>query len=223
MNEQDKDHLLPGRISSVTPQKRNKDRYSLYIDDEFLIGVSEETLLEFNIRKGLEVTSPMYHKLQRAEGRNKAKSYLMKLLARRDHARRELMTKALRKDYTKETIEDVLYELEKKNFVDDAKFAEKFVEDKMKHNKWGPSKIRSHLIKKGIKKEYIDRAIDRTFGGLDLEETYKNLVLKKKRRFLREQDRFKRKKKVFDYLCRKGYKPGDIMKYIDGLLEILER
>lgn len=220
MSEADPD--LPGRITSITPQKKNKKRYSIFVDDEFLIGVADETLLEHNLRKGDEVTVQLFRKLQRAEGRHAVKSYLLGLLARRDHARRELYRKAKRKDHPGDMINDVLDELERKELINEEAFAGKFARDKSHLNNWGPSKIKAHLAKKGIAKDVREQIVAETFEEVDLQERFRTLVEKKRRRFLREEDAFKRKKKVFDYLQRKGYYPGSIYRHLDELMRMLD-
>ena len=221
MDEEAADRL-PGIISSITVQKNNKERYSIFVDDEFLIGVAEQTLLDFKLRKGKEITYPLLRKIKRAEGRFEVKSYMMKLLGRRDHARKELFRKALKKDYPKEVIEDVLFELKDKGYLDDKKFAEKFAEEKSRLNKWGPAKIKSHLFKKGISNSVAEKSIRKAFENEDLRETFFDLVLKRKRRFLREEDPYKRKKKVFDHLARKGYRPSSIYDHLDELMKAIE-
>ncbi len=212
---------LPARITSISVQKKNRDRYSLFADNEFLIGVSASTLMELKLEKGVEITPSLYRKIQQAEGRFAVKSYLMKLLARRDHSRRELLLKARKKEYPEEVIEDALYELEKKGYLDEQAFAIQFAADKFELNRWGPRKIEAHLIKKGISKDMIRKSLANTFGERELGDTFLNLVLKRKRRFLKENDPYKRKKKVFDYLKRKGYEANDIFKHLDNLLEAI--
>lgn len=219
--DDDADARLPGVISSIQVQKNNKERYSLFIDGEFLIGVAEQTLLECSLKKGIEITPAFFRKLQRKEGRFKVKSYMMKRLGRRDHARRELFNKAIRKDYPKDVINSVLDELEEKGYLDEKKFAEKFASDKGKYSKWGPAKIKAHLLKKGISKSIAERSIKKAFEDIDLEETFFNLVLKRKRRFLREEDPYKRKKKVLDHLARKGYRASDIYDHLDELMKAI--
>ncbi|MDZ7715907.1 MAG: RecX family transcriptional regulator [Balneolaceae bacterium] len=215
------DHILPAKISSISVQKKNKERYSLFADDKFLIGVSESTLIDLDLRKGVLVTPSLFRKIQKAEGRFAVKSYMMKLLARRDHARRELYNKAIKKDYPKETITSVIDELEEMGYIDEKAFAQKYAADKSHLNQWGPTKIRAHLYKKGIKESYIDEGIRKTFEDIDLREMFFNLVLKRKRRFLREEDSYKRKKKVFNYLNQKGFKSNSIFKHLDELMEAI--
>jgi len=216
-------HQLPGVISSISVQKNNKKRYSIFIDEEFLLGVAEQTLLKFNLAKGTKITHALLRKLQREEGRFAIKSYFMKLMGRRDHARKELFDKALKKDYPKDVIHNVLDELQEKGYINDKGFAEKFATDKATLSKWGPAKIKSHLYKKGISNSVAERSIKKAFEDEDLKQTFFDLVLKRKKRFLREEDPYKRKKKVVDHLARKGYRSGDIFEHIDELMKAIEQ
>lgn len=212
---------LPARITSISVQKKNKERYSIYVEEGFLVGVSESTLIDLNLAKGVEVTAQLFQKIQREEGRYAVKSYLLKLLGRRDHARKELLTKARKKDYPDEVVKSILDELEEKGYINEESFAEKFTADKFNLNQWGPSKIKAHLYKKGVSKHVIEKSIGNYFDDLELKETYKNLVLKRKRRFLKEENLLKRKKKIFDYLNRKGFKPNSIFKHMDELMDMV--
>lgn len=217
------EHNLPGVITSISVQKNNKERYSIFVDEDFLLGIAEQTLLKFNLAKGVEITPSFFRKLQREEGRFKVKSYCLKLLGRRDHARQELFTKAIKKDYPKEVIDNVLDELQEKGLLNDAGFAEKFAADKSRLNKWGPAKIKSHLYKKGISRSVAEKSIQKAFEDEDLKATFLDLVLKRKRRFLREEDPYKRKKKVFDHLARKGYRSSNIYEHLDELMKAIEQ
>jgi regulatory protein len=214
---------LPARITAISVQKKNKQRYSIYVEDGFLVGVSESTLIDLKLAKGIEITPSLFQKIQREEGRYKVKAYLMKLLGMRDHARKELLTKALRKDYTKEVVLDILDELEEKGYINEEAFAKKFTADKFNLNQWGPSKIKAHLFKKGVSKSVAEQSVQNFFEEQELKETYLNLVLKRKRRFLKEENLLKRKKKIFDYLNRKGFKPDTIFKHMDELMETISK
>ncbi len=216
------DHHLPGVITAITPQKKNRERYSVFVDDDFLIGVADSTLLNNDLHKGAEITPSLFRKLQREEGRQRVKAYLLKLLSRRDHARRELFNKARRKDFAPEIVNDVLDELEERDFINAADFAEKYARDKNHLNNWGPAKIKVQLLKKGVSKEIGERAVEKAFEETDLKKQFIKLVEKRCYKFQREKDIFKRKKKVLDYLQRKGYYAGDIYRYLDFLLEMFE-
>jgi len=213
---------LPAAISGITQQKRNKSRYSIFIDGEFFAGISEATLNRFELKEGVEMTPSLYKDIREVEDLQGVRDYLFRILARRDHSRKELFTKARRKEYDTGKINLILDDFEQKEYIDDRDFARKFARDKANLNRWGPQKIRASLFKKGVSGADADRAIASAFEEENMKLIYSDLVLKQKRRFLRESDPVKRKKKVFDYLQRKGYRPGDIMRYIDELMESLQ-
>lgn len=223
MNDEAEHNNLPGLISSIAVQKRNNEQYSIFVNDQFLLGVDEQTLINFNLSKGVEVTSSLFKKMQQEEGRFAIKKYLLKLLGRREHARKELLTKAHRKDYAREVIIDVLDELEENGYLNDSSFARKYAADKYRLNSWGPAKIKAHLFKKGITRTVAEQSIHEVFKNEDLEETFIHLVSKWQRHFLKEQHPLKRKKKIVNYLARKGYRSSSIYSCIDKLMKIIQQ
>lgn len=214
---------LPGVITSIVPQKNNAHRFSIFVDEQFFVGISETTLLEFDLTKGDQISPDLFEEINDFEDRETVKSYCFRLLSRRDHARKELYDKAIRKDYHPGVINDVLDELEEKEYINAAAFARAFARDKRRFNNWGPIKIKLALKKKGISGSDAERAVEAAFNEVNEKDLFSDLVFKQKQRFLREENLFKRKKKIFDYLSRKGYRQGDIMKYLDDLMDVVSR
>lgn len=212
--------LLPAPISKISVQKKNTFRFSVFIEDQFLIGVSDSTLTTFNLSKGVLLTPSLFDEIRVKENKWAIREYLIRLLGRRDHARNELRDKALRKDYPIESINEVLDELTENKYINNLNFAKKFTRDKFEFNKWGANKISSELYKKGISKNDISLAL----MEIDVKDeliTIKNLILKNKRKFIRTEP-LKRKKKIFDFLLRKGYDSNIIFKQMPILLAIIE-
>lgn len=212
---------LPAPVTSIQVQKKNKTRYSLFVDNTFLIGISDATLTAINIRKGMTMTRSLLQSVIDHEERFAAREYMIGLLSRRDHSRKELYTKSIRKGFEASYLNDILDELQQKNYINDQAFAEKFVHDKFEFRDWGPYKLRSELAKKGIYGSDADRAIDKVLKKEDIRESMFDLIMKKKSRYQRE-DADKRAKKIFDFLRRKGYDAGIIMNHLDELTGIIE-
>ncbi|MGX7108063.1 RecX family transcriptional regulator [Facklamia miroungae] len=55
------------KISKIQVQKKNKQRYSIYIDDQFAFGIAEPILIQFAIRKGMDVNEKDIKKFLEAE------------------------------------------------------------------------------------------------------------------------------------------------------------
>lgn len=213
--------LLPASISEIHVQKKNSSRFSLFVEDQFLIGVSESTLTKMNLKKGVVITPSLYQQIETAEEEWATREYFFRILARRDHSRKELKDKAFRKGYTGSYIEEILDEFEQKEFINDRKFALKYTSDKFEFNDWGPYKIRTQLFKKGINKAIVEECIQQSFGHEAIKESMITLIQKKKKRYRREPE-VKRRKKVFDFLMRKGYDSENILKHLDELLDIIK-
>ena len=60
-----------------------------------------------------------------------------------------------------ELIDEVVGELERTQVLDDARYAERFTEDRRSLSGWGPERIEQELIKRGIPAELIERALAR--------------------------------------------------------------
>ncbi len=196
---------LPAEITRIAPQKRRNDRYSLYHEDRFLIGVSRESLTEFELKEGEILTEDQYKSILLTEERRAAKEYLIRLLARRDHSRNELETKALKKGFDREMISPALEQLENSGYLNEEEFAEKYACDQLRFHQWGPLKIRNGLIRKGVTSATVDKVLSKLSDDWELEKICVDLAVKRKRHFSREEEKRKRRDKVAAYLLRKGF------------------
>ena len=211
--------LLPAPISGIQPQKKNPFRFSVFVEEQFLIGVSDSTLTKCNLNKGVVITPLLFKEIQDYENGWAIKEYFLRLLGRRDHARNELRTKGLKKGFPSESIEVILDELVEKKYIDNSAFAMKFAHDKFGFNQWGVNKIRAELFKKGVSEKDIQAALS-GIDDRDRIDSMTRVVEKNKRKFQRVEDELKRKKKIFDFLLRKGYESNNIMQQMEKLLGI---
>ncbi len=213
--------LLPSSISEIKVQKKNTFRYSLFVENQFLVGVSDSTLTRFNLKKGSLLTPSLLQRILKKEDAWAVKEYCIRLLGRRDHAKNELRDKARKKGFPSDAIEEVLVDLTEKKYINNASFASKFAHDKFEFNKWGPNKIRSELFRKGLSEKEIGNALQE----ISIDERVKainDLILKNQRKFERV-DISKRKKKMFDFLLRKGYDSNMIFNHFDELLNLISK
>ncbi len=213
---------LPLVITSISPQKKNGDRFSLFNGKTFLIGVSSQTLLDFSIQKGMTLTRDLFHKLSRAEEYQAVKDRCYKLLAGRDHGAEELRRKLVKKGFSPEISEQVVDEFHQKDLLNDHTYARKFSQDKHNLKLWGPKKIKSALYNKGVPKNVIESVIQDLRQEIDQKDICLELALKRRKHFLRETDEYKRKQKIFRYLAGKGYSSDAIQRSIPIIIEQLD-
>jgi regulatory protein len=82
----------------------------------------------------------------------------LRLLARREHSRRELHTKLQLRDYEKQHIEQALDRLCEQNYLSDRRFAAAYVDERVAKG-FGALRIDAELRERGIDGELIDAAL----------------------------------------------------------------
>lgn len=126
-----------------------------------------------------------------------------RICAQRETSKKELEEKLRRKGCPKEQIPEIMEKLEAEDALNETRFAEAFVRDKLEAKGWGRIRIRQGLWEKGLDEERIEAALE----GIDEKEETR--VLK---RFLsrkwREEERKgseKAKEKTIAAAERKGH------------------
>ena len=150
------------KVTKIEPQKHNKNRYSIYVDDKFAIGVDREIVWTLNLYEGLEIDANMLERISYTEEKRKVKEKALNLLTYRARSKKELIDRLKEKGEVQPQAEiniiaDVIGELETIGLVNDNGFAELWVRERSKL--YGPFRLRAELIKKGIAQEIIDKTL----------------------------------------------------------------
>ena len=105
-----------------------------------------------------------------------------------------------------DVVERILRRLVDERFVDEVRFCNAFVKDKLRFNKWGKQKISLELYKKGIDSSLRSAAL----SEIDDEEYERVLlsVLETKRRSIKEKDERTLKMKLFRFALGRGFESG---------------
>ncbi|NPA68973.1 MAG: RecX family transcriptional regulator [Chlorobi bacterium] len=110
-------------------------------------------------------------------------------------------------------IEKILSELEKQKFIDEKRYAEYYVRDKFRFNKWGKIKIKTMLLQKQIPEKTINKALA-DIPEKEYIETLKYL-LKQKEKTLNDGDYYKKKQKIIRFLTSKGFETDTVLRILE--------
>lgn len=214
---------LPAPITRIEPQKRDPGRFSLWSDEQFLTGLSGDTLLRYGIGKGMMITDALFEKIRKREMRIAIRDYLVRLLGRRDHSASELKKKALarNREWNAEEIETEIGSLADKGYLDEERFVRSYVVDKLRLNRWGPVRIRAGLLGKGIDPQLADRILREENDDLELGRICVDLAVRRKYRFAGEENEGKRRMKIAAWLQRRGFTHSTIRKALPDIIEQL--
>ncbi|MGL4391850.1 MAG: regulatory protein RecX [Fusobacteriaceae bacterium] len=132
-----------------------------------------------------------------------AKNYAIYLLAKKDYFKSDLETKIMSKYPDKKIIEDIIFELEKKGYINDDDIAKNYI---YSHKKYGRVKLEFELRRKKIDIQLIKDL---------LEQNHEN-ELDELKRLIAGFGEEKKSQKAINSLIRKGFKLDDILKIIGG-------
>lgn len=112
--------------------------------------------------------------------------------------------------------EKIITLLLEENFINETRYAQSYVRGKFRTNHWGRVKIRQYLKSKGIN----NQAIEIGFKEID-EDVYIGSILRlieSKNKQVKDNNNFIRRKKIADYLIRKGFESDLVWENINQKL-----
>jgi regulatory protein len=98
-----------------------------------------------------------------------ARDLCWRSLNKRDRTENELRRLLVDKRVEEETIETVIGELAEGGYVDDARYAQRFAEDRRRLDAWGSERIERRLRQLGIAAEHIQAAVGAQDDAAELD------------------------------------------------------
>ncbi|QSH41298.1 regulatory protein RecX [Lentisphaerota bacterium ZTH] len=132
----------------------------------------------------------------------------LKLLGIRAHSAIELRNKLLKKDVSRQLVDEVIAECIRLNFIDDELFARDYAAE-LGWRGCGKYKIRANLRRKGISQDNIAKAM--SDADKSEEENARRAMEFKLKTISREKDIRKKREKIYRFLAYRGFS-GDIIK-----------
>ncbi len=122
-------------------------------------------------------------------------------LSRRERTVSEVRTQLEHKRVEPAAIDDVVAELTTLGYLDDARYAQRFAEDRRSLDSWGPDRIERRLRALGLEPSLIAQAL----SARDAAEELDAAVAVLRRRFTAPTDDARERERALGMLVRKGY------------------
>ena len=195
-------------VSKLTPV--TKVKYKVYLDDEFAFVLYKGELSLYGIQEGMELSQSVVDRIKKEVLEKRAKLRAMHILERADRTEAELYAKLKQDQYPEDIIACAMQYVKSFGYVGDRAYAKRFVESKRRNK--SQRELMLLLQQKGIQSEYISEALEDSYSESDEKDTIRKLVEKK--HFQIEEATVEEKKKMFDYLMRKGFHYDEIRQVI---------
>lgn len=197
-------------ITAITQQVKRQDRYSIYVDGEYLFSLREQELLQLGLHTGQSVTTDQLSSYQQAAATGKWLDKLLNLLSYRLRSEWELRDYLRRKECEPVTIDTLIGRLRALGYVNDQQFAERWVENRRLLRYTSRRRLAQELQQKRIASDIITTVLEQDKDDVQEQDILRELVAKKRRRYPDDQ-------KLMQYLARQGYGYGDIKQVLAEL------
>lgn len=200
-------------ITKIDVQKKRKDRYNIYIDGEFKFGLDEGVVVRFGLYEKREIDQELIDQIEKEEVIAKAFNAVANFLKTRERSKKEIRDKLKTKDYSESVVEKVLEKLERLNIVNDRRFAEMFVRDRMKLKPKGKKVLQIELMQKGIDRGTIEEVLGEMLNTENEIELAKKIYEKAIRKYGSADEQDIKQKKI-KYMLSRGFSYDIIEKLI---------
>ncbi|NOU93354.1 recombinase RecX [Paenibacillus sp. LMG 31456] len=206
---------LSGTITKVERQKKSKERYNLFIDEQFACSVHEDILIKYRLVKGTMINLKEMNEIAEAEDKQRAYLDAVRLLASRLRTQHELTIRLKQKGYEAPLISNTIERLKREQYLDDQLFADQLTKQRINSQKKGRNWVKQELKQKGLNPEQITQAIDQ----IDEDAEYRSAFDLGSRKYHSEanKDIQKAKRKTMMFLQRRGYSLGIISRVMKAI------
>lgn len=193
-----------GIITSVEQQKKQRQRYNVFIDEQFAFAVHEDVLVRHRLFKGQIVSPGQLEEVLKDEERQQAYLQAIRWLGLRPRTEREIRMYLGRKEYEPSVIDVCLEQLASQGYVDDDRFSHALAEERLQRHGKGKQWIKHELLQKGVDKRTVEEAVG-AIGSEEEKDACAALAAKRWPALARSGDRNAAKRKLYAYLARRGF------------------
>ncbi len=199
-------------ITAITPQKRNPDRVSLYLDGEFAFGLSK--IVAAWLKVGDQLDQEKIDILKKKDAYEVGYQKAIHYIEYRSRTEKEIIQK-LEKEGFDSTIIDLLIErLKEQKLIEDQSYSFNWVQSRGQFRPRGRRLLAHELRQKGIADEVIQLAL----AEVDDEQLAVQAANKYARR-LENLEYQKFREKLGAYLLRRGFGYSTVSKVIPQIWE----
>ena len=197
------------RINSLKTSPDRAGRYWVTFEDDSKIGLYRQTVEDFGLYTGMELSDAQLEALQTAAGQMSAKMRAVRIVSASSVSKRDLQQRLIRKGEDPDQAKEAVQWMEDLHLLNDRNTAEAVVHSCISKG-YGIQRAKQALYEKQIPKKYWDEVLE---DYPDQKEKIESFL---RSRLDGDSDQ-KAVKKAIDALIRRGHAYGTIRSVLNGL------
>jgi regulatory protein len=186
------------RITALQLQKRNRQRVNVYLDGKFAFGVAR--IVAAWLQVGQELSEEKIAELQGEDAWEVAYQQALKFLNYRPRSENEVRRNLVEHQIPEEVAEGVLERLREAGLLDDARFAQTWVENRSEFRPRSRRALALELRQRGLEQADISKALEQ----VDEEAQAYQAALKQSRK-IKATEWLEFRQKLSSFLARRGF------------------
>lgn len=208
---------LTPRITALEPDPRRPETVRVEIDGTRFGAVPRELVSAAGLRVGRELDEELQERLGAAADVEAAYRTVLRALEIRSYARADLARRLVRKGHPRPAVEAALERAAELGLLDDAAFAQTFVQTRAARGR-GPSRLTRDLLSMGVERSIIDRAVAAEWPEGSDRATVPLTLATKRAAQLGSLPRQVKRRRVIAYLARRGFSGREVSEMVDKVV-----
>lgn len=209
----DIDDLYADVITALEVRGGQGERVAVSVGNAYTFEIAADLVRRHGLAEGDEISVETQRRLLIADEIDEAKETALNYLSYKPRTTGEVKRRLRRDEFREEVIDEVVYQLEEQDYLDDRTYARLFAEERFSSKGYGPYRVQQDLRKRGVSEPIIDQVIDEIFDADEMREEALRRAEKRWSRLSNEEDFRKRRKKLYDFLARRGF-PFEIVREV---------
>jgi regulatory protein len=151
-------------VTKIERQKKDPDRFSLFVDGSFVAGIHSSVLLRAGLRRGDDISEDTLRLLRSDEEVAAARASAARYAGHRRRTEHEIRTKLADLSFSTHAIETAVGNLRDSGLIDDRAYVRAYIHDSGLHRPAGGRMIAHRLRGKGIPAEILREEIASALG-----------------------------------------------------------
>lgn len=191
-----------------------KNIYNVYLSNGEVLELDESVITNNELLLKKRIDNDLYDKLKRDNKICILVNASIKYINVRLRSIKEIKDYLLKKEEDTNLIDEVISRLIKMGYLDDRRFTEAYIKDKLNFTSWGDYKIINELNKLGISSLDIEDNIDLLNDDILNERMRK--IIDKDIRTNKKYSGLKLKNKIYNHLLTSGYSKEKVISLINS-------
>ena len=203
-------------ITDIQPHLQNPLLLKIYLDDKHHIVVPTILVENLGLRIGLEIETKVIERLIVAEEMMRAKKHALEMLREEIYSKTQMSRYLEKEGFSDETVKTIVTELIQSGHIRDRKFAERWIQRRLKSNPRGRKLLKKELIEKGVDRKTAEQVVNEV--NANDEERLALQIAEKQGKKYKHMSNQAAHRRLHGYLARRGYDSDLILKIIQQVL-----